>query len=244
MSEAQPIETWKDIEDFPGYQVSDWGRVRSSRGTGRSRAKVGNPWRILSLRPLPSGYLQVSPRRDGKNHNRYIHRLVLEAFVGPCPFGQQTRHVNENDRSNNHLSNLCWGTSQENSDDAARHGTRPIGSRTGAAKLTEEIVGTILSDAAAGASVLGLARKHGLRKENISKIVNGHYWRHVDGPRKIHESTVSGHVSTKEASAQLGVAWSAISYLIHTGRLVAVKCRRGFMVEASSLAAEVARRLG
>jgi hypothetical protein len=44
------------------------------------------------------------------------------AFVGPCPAGLEIRHLNGN-ATDNHLSNLTYGTKSENELDRVRHGT-------------------------------------------------------------------------------------------------------------------------
>ena len=132
----------------------------------------------------------------------------------------------------------------ENAEDAERHGTRPKGSRSAPAKLTEEVVARILLDAEAGATVVGLAAEHRIRKENISKILNGHHWRHVAGPRKVAVSDYPGYVKTADAASVLGVSRVTIQSLIKSGRLVAVQTRRGFAIEPTSLAVEAAKRCG
>lgn len=43
----------------------------------------------------------------------YVHRLVLEAFTGPCPKGMECLHADD-DPTNNHLTNLRWGTHSDN----------------------------------------------------------------------------------------------------------------------------------
>ncbi len=72
----------------------------------------------------------------------YIHRLVLEAFIGPCPEGMECRHFPDRNPANNNLSNLHWGTVSENALDRAIHGTNPTGENHGRAKLTNEEVST------------------------------------------------------------------------------------------------------
>ena len=66
-------ENWKDIPDFEGhYMVSDLGRVLSLKG-GRQK--------LLSLVLDPSsGYLVVCLRKDEKQRNHSIHRLVATAL--------------------------------------------------------------------------------------------------------------------------------------------------------------------
>ena len=44
-----------------------------------------------------------------KHKNYRLHRLILEAFVGPCPIGLECDHIDRN-RSNNHINNLRWVT--------------------------------------------------------------------------------------------------------------------------------------
>lgn len=247
MSDAQPIETWKDIEGFPGYQISDQGNVRSRHKKGRRPHHPETGWRPLRLARLPTGYRFVCLFAGGKMTRRYIHHLVLEAFVGPRPAGMQARHVGVNDRSDNRLANLAWGTLLENRADMVRHGTRPKGSDTPSAKLNDGEVAEILADAARGVAIKDLAARHGIRKENVSKIVNGHHWRHVDGERRRHEASVSGHVTTAEAAVTLSLTRARVQQLIRAGRLVAIRYRKGWLVEESSVRAATAdrsRRLG
>ena len=51
MSLGQDSENWRVITGFPNYQVSDLGRVRSTR-----------TWRILKPARIGRGYLAVSLR--------------------------------------------------------------------------------------------------------------------------------------------------------------------------------------
>jgi hypothetical protein len=69
-----------------------------------------------------SGYLYVNLKRVGSQSQRAVHRLVLEAFVGPCPPGMEGCH-NDGDQLNNRLDNLRWDTPSNNKLDSVRHGT-------------------------------------------------------------------------------------------------------------------------
>lgn len=110
-------EAWKaiPIEDCDGYEVSDRGRVRSllnSRGNPRPVPK------ILAVR-VERGYARVAIRR-----RKYrVHRLVLLAFVGPCPVGMEARHLHgKSDR--NMLASLEWSDHSTNLRDQKIHGRR------------------------------------------------------------------------------------------------------------------------
>lgn len=241
MSDDQSTERWRDIEGFHGYQISDRGNVRSRIRKGRNRQRFSETWHIIRQTVLPHGYHQIKLTRQGKRHHLYVHRLVLEAFVGPCPPGQEARHVGENDRSNNTLDNLCWGTRQENSDDAARHGTRARGSRVGSAKLTEEQATRLLQEAASGESIISLSARYRIRKENVSKIVNGHHYVHIDGPRKPDGGAMRDCITTAEAAVILGVTSVRVQQLVKAGVIVATACRKGFMVTRDSVQTALAR---
>jgi hypothetical protein len=106
---------------------------------------------------------------------RSVHRLVLEAFVGPNPEGMVCRHLDGNPR-NNHVGNLAWGTHVENGADQYTHGTRARGTRVRAAKLTEDDVRLIRESTDLSRA---LAVRFGVSKSAINRARHGHQWRHV-----------------------------------------------------------------
>jgi HNH endonuclease len=50
--------------------------------------------------------------RKGSRKACYVHRLVLEAFAGPCPEGAEPRHLNGDRADNRWPQNLEWVTDQ------------------------------------------------------------------------------------------------------------------------------------
>lgn len=116
---------WRPISGYEGYyEVSNEGVIRSLdrdiehavSGTIRRRG------RIIRLKPHKDGYQVATLHKEGRRKNRMVHQIVLEAFVGPCPPGQQTCH-NNGDPSDNRIENLRWDTPKENMADKRRHGT-------------------------------------------------------------------------------------------------------------------------
>lgn len=106
------MEEFRPIEGFPGYSITSFGRVMSS--------KRGS-WREKRLVQKPKGSMRTCLFINAKGHFKYVHILVLEAFGGPRPDGEVARHWNgKND--DNHRSNLLWGTPYENEDDKKRTG--------------------------------------------------------------------------------------------------------------------------
>ena len=123
-------ENWRPIAGYPGYQISDQGRVRSidrtiTRMTKRGPVQARLKGRVRKPSSAGNGYCIVTLGRA----RPYIHSLVLEAFVGPRPAGHQAAH-GDGDRRNNSLGNLRWATGSENEADKDRHGTRLTGART------------------------------------------------------------------------------------------------------------------
>jgi len=91
------METWKQIELFPEYSVSDYGRIRSD--------KFG---KILVVYENQSGVVQVGLMLDGVQRHRSVTLLVAKAFI-PEPGGPFDTPINlDGDRFNNHVDNLMW----------------------------------------------------------------------------------------------------------------------------------------
>ena len=123
-------ERWLPVPGFEGYyEVSDHGRVRSV--TRRIHLYGGrtpiSPGRVL--KPDTSHWHRVKLSKDGQVTRKSVHRLVLEAFVGPCPEGMECCHWDD-DHTNNHLSNLRWDTRSANRLDAVRNGIHVNAAKT------------------------------------------------------------------------------------------------------------------
>jgi hypothetical protein len=97
---------------FPGYAITDHGRVFSKDGDELPRH--------------PGKYLRVNMQhRDGRRRTAHLHRLVCEAYHGPAPSPIHHAAHWDGDKENNSASNLRWATPQENEADKVRHGRRP-----------------------------------------------------------------------------------------------------------------------
>jgi len=151
-------EIWKDIINYKEfYQVSNLGNVKRIKDN-YNKSINRNTKSIRS-----DGYIAVKLHRNNIGKSFMIHRLVLEAFVGPCPDKMECRHLDGN-RQNNNLKNLKWGTHKENIKDMIRHGTisNRKGSNNNRAKLNEKQVRIIKY----------LLKNSEISKPNIAKIFN------------------------------------------------------------------------
>lgn len=93
---------WREIPDFPEYEVSTEGQIRN---------KKSGTLRVLDLNSR--GYYRIRVQRKGEYHRLMVHRCVAKAFI-PNPDNKKIiDHIDGNPR-NNKLSNLRWTTHSEN----------------------------------------------------------------------------------------------------------------------------------
>ena len=148
-------ELWLPVVGFEGeYEVSDQGRVRSFQKKSPKILKPG---------PTSTGHLTVAL---GRGNSRTVHSLVTEAFVGPCPPGEEIRHLDGNEK-NNRLANLKYGTRSRNGLDKKWH----RGAST--YKLTPSDVLLIKQGLDAGVSGANLAVLFDVSQAAISSIKLG-----------------------------------------------------------------------
>ena len=79
------MEIWRDIEQYPGYQVSNQGQIKSFK-----QSKEGH---ILKPK-ISAGYAGVDFRKDGKSYYGLIHRIVLSTFAPVEGWETLTVHIN------------------------------------------------------------------------------------------------------------------------------------------------------
>lgn len=118
-------ERWLPIVGYEGdYSVSDQGRVRSEAGVvvrSNGRPCTRKSKILHQTAHYKSGHMRVTLHRRGTQETAEVHRLVLAAFIGPCPLGLESLHWDDIP-SNNALTNLRYGTRSENKLDLVRNG--------------------------------------------------------------------------------------------------------------------------
>lgn len=157
-------ERWRIIPSACDYVVSDRGSVkRITPGSGTqagplkpSRTRDG-PYRV-SLR-VPTSKKDRTESRRRKTVSRYVHHLVLEAFVGPPGKGEVGIHK-DGDLANNALKNLRWGKPP------------PI---YGNARLDAEKAARIRAEKGRRTQS-DLAREYGVTRSMIGLILRGKAW--------------------------------------------------------------------
>jgi len=165
------MSTWQKIPNFPDYSVSDYGHVR--RDTPTKRNPLGG--NVLKPGTGKQGHKYVNLRRNNKAYSVYVHRLVLQAFVGDCPADKTCCAHKDGDPSNNRLENLRWATHAENSLDSVIHGTsgRPGGEKHFRAKLTKQTMSKIREMSHEGYSLRSIGREVGVAHNTVSAFLSG-----------------------------------------------------------------------
>lgn len=169
-------EEWRDIVDFPYYQISNLGRINSTK-----RYPGGKAIKQYIQRKSKVGYFRVCIVDDaGNSKNKRVNRMVLEAFVGPAPTDKHvSAHVDGNSL-NNWLMNLRWSTRKENEADKEIHGTKLIGITVANAKLNPAAVRRIRKVKKWDAKT---KRKFmvdlGVSRSAINDVLSGRTWSHI-----------------------------------------------------------------
>ena len=185
-STSPSVVVYAPIPGFPGYECGSDGSIWSRWVRGSKSHRMTDTRRQLKPTPMKHGHLTVNLSRDGKKFPRLVHRLVLEAFVGPCPLGQEACHDPDRDPSNNTLDNLRYDTHSANMRDSVRHGTH-AGSRLGedhpCAKLAEHQAERIVElRRAERIGATKICRRLGIPMTMwgaVHGIIQGRNWRHV-----------------------------------------------------------------
>lgn len=181
-------EIWVAVPRWEGvYEVSNLGRVRSLPRVGSCNNFPRNlRGRLLSTKRKAGKYPQVSLQFLGEYEHPYVHQIVMRAFVGDCPEGEEICH-NDGNPSNCRLDNLRYDTPKGNNLDKARHGTiqraqpKLRGEDNYNHVLKEDDVHFIRNNPILSLRYLGAF--FGVDHTTISAIRRGKNWKYLDTPK-------------------------------------------------------------
>jgi len=163
----------RQVKLFDGYVISESGRVYSTK----RNEGFGCAWKMYDFdkyhKELKTTVGQVYPkvnlRFEGRNNNLDIHRLVAKAFI-PNPNNLPCVCHRDDNPMNSHVSNLFWGSHQDNVDDCERKG------RAVKVKLT---VSDVLAIRRSRQSIDVLAAKYGVHNSTVRRVIKRKSWRRL-----------------------------------------------------------------
>jgi len=177
-------EIWKTVSGYGTlYEVSNRGRVKSLAKIMEHNYKTRivkkfYKERILNPSEAATGHQYIRLHNAKKGTQFLVHRLVCEAFNGPCPPGMECAHL-DGDPKNNNFTNLIWCSHKTNCSHMKMHGTNPAGIRNPNAVLTEQDVLKIKERRKAGEKITPLALDFGVSVKTIYRIGKCRTWRHI-----------------------------------------------------------------
>jgi len=178
-----------ELKPWPEYQkilVSQCGKLFNSKTMTRWYCRINK-----------DGYVYFQYCLKGKRFTRKVHRAVADCFVElPAHLDYTTEDYNgetvvvkhkDNDKTNNHYTNLEYGTNLSNLEDARRDGLVLIlfGTNHGMCSMTEEQVHEVCRIyfvehvGKKPPSSASIAKRMGLTQKQVSKIRYRATWKHI-----------------------------------------------------------------
>lgn len=164
----QQNEVWKPISDFPYYDVSNLGRIRSRmRKNGYLKQSQTN-----------RKYLKVTLSTGrGTQKTKSVHQLVAEAFLVTSSNSSDVNHKDGN-KSNNHVENLEWMSHSANRNHAIQTGLckESQGSKR---RLSRDEAQRVWQLHSQGKKQREIAETLEVTPGAISHIISGRTWKHL-----------------------------------------------------------------
>ncbi len=166
-------EEWQEIAVFPRYYIITLGRVKSYNKK--------NKITILKLHLTKDKYYELTLYTEDKEKiTCRVHQLVLKTFVGPCPEGMETSHLNSI-RTDNRLSNLRWETKSQNQRRRIDNNTDLKGMKQPRSKLSDRQIRRIRKQYLKGEhTVKDLSLLYKVSSTVIQKVIKYEIWKHID----------------------------------------------------------------
>ena len=184
------IEVWKNVIGYENiYQVSNFGNVKSldREVAPNNRVPYWRKGKSCKQSKSNTGYMTVGFTVNNKKVNKYVHRLVAEAFITNFSNYPQVNHIDCN-KANNRMYNLEWCTNSQNHIHATENGLNKLhlhrvaysGEENGKSLLTKEQVLEIKQKYIPYKySAKKLSKEYEVSESCITHILNNTSWKEI-----------------------------------------------------------------
>ena len=157
------MEIFIEINGYENkYYVSNYGNIKNSNGI------------VLKPYKINSGYLCIKLSKNNATKAFLIHRLVAEHFVENTNDKPNVDHIDEN-RLNNHSSNLRWVTQYENVRNYKNNGTALVGLKHPMCVISKEDVENISNLFNSGIKRKEIYKLYSCCRQTIDNVINKKY---------------------------------------------------------------------
>lgn len=165
-----PPQGFKGLRNCPGWFINRDGDVWSANKCG-----------LLSPHQNGTGYKQLIYGNKNNRKKHYIHRLVVETFIGEIPSGYCVNHI-DGDKTNNNVNNLEIVTRKYNNLHAIQTGLnkRWRGEAHPNSKLTEDNVREIRLRKELGESSVSIANDFNICAQTVNELYRRDSWKWLD----------------------------------------------------------------
>lgn len=151
-------ETWKVVQGFELYSISNLGRLKIKQRSGT--------YKICPQQITDRGYYYYKLKGQCKKYKMRIHRLVAMAFLPNINNYEQVNHINGN-KSDNRVENLEWCSNSMN----IEHRIQVLGFKSGKKAVQKlSLNGEVIKEYI---SLQEAAKDNNCSKANISSVCNG-----------------------------------------------------------------------
>lgn len=192
-------EIWKVIEEYPDYQVSNIGRIKSFKKNNEN---------ILNLNKNDKGYFRINLWKNKKYKTKKIHILVYETFYNDKLKSNECVHHKDENKENNYYENLEKMTKFNHKSFHNKNEKNPMFGKSLSNdhknKIREKSIGVLSSN-------------HKLRNEEvwlIKKILDSDYYKSGKITQEFIGEMFGVGISTV-SDIKTGRTWTHLKYIIN-----------------------------